>query len=290
MVFVVLVWIGVSTAVAYRLTHRSKPRFEPPAPTTRWPRLESHRLSTRDGHEIGAWFVEGQPDAPGVLILHGNGGSRSSSLRYAEFLEKEGFAVLMISLRAHGDSTGDYNDIGYSAKADVVAAVDFLEARRPGRPIVVLGTSMGAAAAIFASGELNHRVAGYTLVSPYRDIKTAVWNRTDTYLPVGLSWAAYAGLRLVAPIVLPHLDAISPLEAIRGIPDDVPVLIVAGDADRLARLDEARDLLAQVGSHGQLVTFPNAGHRGLFDTAPDRFTRTVVSFCREASQSNKPGN
>jgi len=32
----------------------------------------------------------------------------------------------MISLRAHGDSTGDFNDVGYSARHDVVVAVEFL--------------------------------------------------------------------------------------------------------------------------------------------------------------------
>jgi alpha/beta superfamily hydrolase len=47
--------------------------------------------------------------------------------------------------RAHGDSWGDYHDVGFSARQDVWATVDFLEARRPGQSVVVTGTSMGAA-------------------------------------------------------------------------------------------------------------------------------------------------
>ena len=93
---------------------------------------------------------------------------------------------------------------------------------------------MGSAAAIFAAGELGHRVAAYILESPYQDLKVAVWNRIDIRLPPGLSHAAYSGLRLVTPLFLPHLDQICPLNAIGAIPDDVPVLILAGAADRMA--------------------------------------------------------
>ena len=60
----------------------------------------------------------------------------------------------------------------------MIAAVEFLERHRPGKPIVVLGASLGAAAAVFASGELAHRVQGYILESPYKDLKTAVRNRS----------------------------------------------------------------------------------------------------------------
>ena len=54
-----------------------------------------------------------------------------NSLKRAE-LALSGYPILMISLRAHGDSTGEFNDIGYGAH-DVVAAVEFLERRHPGR-------------------------------------------------------------------------------------------------------------------------------------------------------------
>ena len=65
------------------------------------------------------------------------------------------------------------------------AAVEFLEKRRPGRPLIVSGNSMGSAAAVFAAKELGHRVQGYILESPYQDLKVAVWNRLDNSLPRG---------------------------------------------------------------------------------------------------------
>ena len=244
-----------------------------------WGSIEDQRLRTSDGQDLGAWFVEGAPDFPSLLLLHGNKGSRANSLKRAEFLATAGYSVLMISLRAHGDSTGEFNDLGYSARHDVMAAVEFLEQRRPGHPIAVLGVSLGSAAAVFASGELGTRIRGYILESPYRDLKTAVWNRTRAYLPPALSHLSYAGLRIVAPAFLPQLEQISPLRAIEGIPSEVPVLILAGAMDPLARPEEAQALLARVSKHGRLVLFPRADHNNLFASDPDEYRRTVLEFC-----------
>ena len=146
---------------------------------------------------------------------------------------------------------------------------------------------MGSAAAVFAAKELGTRVQGYILESPYQDLKVAVWNRVDMALPPGLSHVAYAGLRTVAPLFLPHLEQISPLAAIGGIPEDVPVLILAGDADRHARLHEARAILARVESHGNLVVFPGAPHGNLFHSNRDLYERTVLDFCREIREPAK---
>jgi pimeloyl-ACP methyl ester carboxylesterase len=282
-------WLLISSTVAYRLTRRHGARLAEPAPSPAWGHLESHRIATRDGQELGAWFAAGRDDAPSVLVLHGHKGRRWNSLGRGELLASCGFAVLMISLRAHGDSTGDYDDVGFGARNDVVAAVEFLEARRPGRPVIVDGSSMGAAAAVFAAAELGRRVRGYILESPYQDLEVAVWNRVELALPPLLRHAAFAGLKAVAPIFLPHLAEISPLAAITGIPYDVPVLILAGADDRLARPEEARALHGRVASHGRLVFVPGAGHGDLLHSAPELYTRTVVEFCREVSSLDPIG-
>ena len=89
-----------------------------------------------------------------------------------QWLAEAGFTALAISLRGHGDSTGDVIDFGWSARYDVAAAVAFLEKECPQQPIYIVGRSMGAAAAIFAAGELKDRVAGYFLEQPYKDLRT----------------------------------------------------------------------------------------------------------------------
>ncbi|AMV36641.1 alpha/beta hydrolase [Planctomyces sp. SH-PL62] len=275
----VAVWLLLSFAAVHRLTHRKRPPFPEPAPTVSWGTLRDHRLSTADGQDIGAWYAEGRDDAPAVLFLHGNGGGRGHCLdRAGTLAAKAGCAVMLISLRAHGDSSGDFNDIGLGARRDVVAAVDFLRTRRPDRPIVVFGVSLGSAAATFAAADLGDRVDGYVLESPYQDLKTAVWNRTHAYLPPGLDKLAYLGLRLAGLAFLPELDAISPLRAVDAIPESTPVLIMAGEADDLASPEEARAIFQRVRNHGRLETFPGATHHDLAAVDPERYERTIVEF------------
>ena len=94
-------------------------------------------------------------------------------------------------------------------------------------------------------------------------------------------------MRLVGPLILPHLEQISPFQAIDGIPSDVPVLIMAGLADPLARPDEAKALFDRVASHGELVFFPGADYHNLFPSAQDRYRCLVLDFC--GASTRRPG-
>lgn len=282
----VILWLLGSCAIAFRLTHRPHPLFAEPTPVVDGWRVESPRLQTVDGQDIGTWFVPGPEDGPSVIVLHGNGQCRGWSLPMAKMLVKEGCSVLMLSLRAHGDSSGERHDIGYSARHDVVAAVEFLERRRPGRAIIVQGTSLGAAAAIFAAPELGTRVSGYILEEPYRDLRSAVRNRTEVYLPPGLSHAIYFGLLSVSPLILPELDQIAPIEAIGSIPESVPVVILAGSADNKARPEETRELYSRVASHGRLVFFEGARHELLLQRDPDLYRETVRQLLKDAAHNS----
>lgn len=281
----VLLWLLASWYCVYHLTRRSRPVFAEPAPAVSWGTMESLRLHSADGQELGAWFVSGPEDGPSVLLLHGNGDSRRTGLPLVEFFAREGCSVLAVSLRAHGDSTGDVNDIGYSARHDVVAAVEYLEQRRPGRPIIVQGTSLGAAAAAYAAKTLGTRVQGYLLESAYADIHTAVSNRTENHLPFPLDRVAYAGMVLTGPLVLPYLDRMAPIDAIDAIPASVPVVLLAGGRDREARPREARALFERVRSHGRLVWFPAARHESYYRHDPGRY-REVVGSLLTATQAH----
>lgn len=276
----VAAWLLISFAVAFKLTQRKHAPYPEPPPAVAWAKFEGLRLKTADGQEIGGWFADGREnDAPTVLFLHGNGGGRKHCLGRAEILANDlGCALMLISLRAHGDSTGDFNDIGLSARRDVFAAVDFLRSRRPGRPIVVFGVSLGSAAAAFAGGELGDKVDGYVLESPYQDLKTAVRNRTRAALPTPFEQMAYLGLRIAGLFLLPQIDEIAPVEAVAAIPVRVPILIMAGEADELATPEEARAIFGRVASHARLETFPGARHKDLADVDPGRYRRLIVAF------------
>jgi uncharacterized protein len=259
-VLLVAGWLAASAAVAYKLTRRPRPPYAEAIPPVPWGVLESLRLRTSDGIDLGAWFTLGTSEGPSVVLLHGYNGSRKDSLPQMEMLVRAECSVLAITLRSHGDSGGEGNDVGYSARHDVVAAVDYLAQRRPRRPIFIDGTSLGAAAAIYAGGELQTRVAGYILECPFRDIHSAVWNRTRAFLTFPLDDIAYAGLDLMGPIFLPEIDRMSPADRIAEIPASVPLLIMAGGRDNRARPEEVEAIYRHAAAHARMIVFSDAPH------------------------------
>lgn len=281
----VALWLVASYAAAYRLTRRVGPPQAEPAPDLTWGRIAPFRLTTADGQELGAWFIDGQPDRPLVLFLHGNGGRRSACLAEAELAASTGSPVLLVSFRAHGDSTGAVNDFGYSGRLDVIAAVEWLRERYPGRPIVIWGQSLGAAAALFAAAELGDRVRGYILECPYQDIRTATRNRTRMHLPPVLEYVTYAGFSVVAPSVLPNVDEVSPLRAAAQVPPSARVLVLAGSADHRARPAEAAAIANAIGERAELVVIEGGDHLRLSAADPEKYRKAITGLLLSCSPS-----
>lgn len=280
-------WLGSSSIVAWFLTHRLHAHAVEFVPTDLQARVRAVRLTTSDGEDIGAWIVAGDVAKPIVILLHGLGGNRSSLSSKLRVLADRGFGVAAITLRASGDSSGDRNDIGWSARHDVVAAVAYLEREYPGRKIVIDGASMGAAAAMFAARELGERVAGYVLECPYRDLPTAVRTRLALFLPPVLDRIAWAGLVTVSPIFFPELDDIRPIEAVEAIPKSSRILFLGSLADDRVSPDELREIHTRVEDRSALLFHPTAPHDRLQSTDPMWWQSTVVEFLDHVTSGTK---
>lgn len=260
---IVATWLVSSYfAARYFVSRRNQPYVEK-LPADNAFQFTEHRLISRDGETIGSWFAPGKTGSPMVVLVHGHLGDRSQCLPYAQLFQEMGCGTLLITMRAHGDSTGTLNDFGYGARLDVIAAVEFLQKHAPGRPILLLGISAGATAVSFAAAELGTQVAGVVMEEPFLDIQTAVKRRTDLYLPAGFSYLAHRGLVSMASLVIPHYAAIAPVEAVSQIPAEVPIWILAGGLDDRAYPEEAQAIYQRASTHAELTIFPLAHHESL---------------------------
>ena len=124
---------------------------------------DSYKRARRSGRVESIMFLtsSGLHDASPVLLLHGGGvaGWMWDSLR--ERLEPE-YTVLVPDLPGHGRSAGE----SYVSHSETVAALSqLLAAMVPGRPVTVIGFSLGAQIAIQLASERPDLVSQAIIVS-----------------------------------------------------------------------------------------------------------------------------
>lgn len=263
-------WLVVTGLAAHTLTARPHP-VRPESPPVGFS-VEELRLRTADGVELGAWFRAGEPGRAVVVLAHGMGGSRTSLGPAMRRVAELGHGALAVTLRGFGDSQGERLDFGIRTRADLIAAVEAAEERAQGAPIVVIGQSLGAAAALFAAGELGPRVAGYILEAPYLTLEKACRDRLAQHLLPLLDELAYRGLALWAPLFLPEpIDSIRPLDACAELAPSAQVLFIAGSADLLAPSEDVRTLSRTSRAPAEFVELAGRDHEDLWHLDLDHF-------------------
>ncbi len=217
---------------------------------------ESVLLATASSGSVAGWFAPGRPDQGAVLLLHGVRSDRSSMLGRAQFLHKQGFAVLLIDLPAHGESTGERITFGARESQGVQAALSFLARRQPGERIGVVAVSLGAAS--LALGQPQPAPAAVVLEAMYPTIDEAVADRLALHLG---EWA-----RPAAPLLLLQLpwwlgvssEQLRPIDKIAQLGS--PLLLIAGEQDQHTRLEESQRLFAAAAAPKSLWVLPGAAH------------------------------
>lgn len=121
------------------------------------------------GHRLaGRLDLPEGPVAAHVLFAHCFTCSKNSiaAVRVARALTSRGFGVLRFDFTGLGDSGGDLSDSGFSGSVrDLVAAATAM--REAGRaPAVLIGHSLGGAAALAAAGDIPEIVAVATIAAP----------------------------------------------------------------------------------------------------------------------------
>jgi uncharacterized protein len=144
----------------------------------------------------------------------------------------------------------------------------------PAERIGVIGLSMGAAAAVL--GELD--ADAMVLEAVYANFSKAVENRLTMwlgapgrYLEPMLSWQ-------VRPRLGFDHTALQPAERISSL--HVPVLLIAGDADEHATLEETQLVFARAHKPKQLWVIPGAGHVDFHYYFRGEYEGRVLEFLR----------
>ncbi|MGZ6339909.1 MAG: alpha/beta hydrolase [Candidatus Limnocylindrales bacterium] len=250
------------------------------------PAYQTVSFPSRDpGITLAAWYVPASGATPGptVIVVHGTPSCRHDPvvLIRAGMLHRNGFGVLMVDLRDHGDSTiedGRYSG-GTKEYRDVLAAWDWLQTAQgiPASRIGLLGNSMGAGSVMDAAGE-ERRVVATWEDAGLSDIGLALRDElARNGYPTFLAWGGVQAGKLISGDDVEHP---SPLEL---APDfkGRDVYIVHGDTDERVPVKHATilyDALKAAGARVELWIVPGAKHSQAAAVAPAEYERRLVEF------------
>jgi len=232
---------------------------------------------------LSGWYIEGDPDAPVIIVTHGISASKRDAnvLVPAGMLARNGFSVLLYDLRNHGESDHDNGrtSIGNKEYQDVLGAWDWLVGERGFSPdqIGLYGTSLGGGSTLMAFGQ-EPRAAAAFIDSAFSDLRQIMDEelRREGY-PVFLDGAAILSARLIAG---EDLLAHSPQEAVRNDAGR-PIYLVHGTADERINVHHTKDLAALAEESGANVTVwlqEGLNHvTGMF-ALPAEYERRLIDF------------
>ena len=219
-------------------------------------------LTATDGTQLHAWWLPVKPGVPvkgTVLHLHGNGGNLAWHLGGSWWLPEQGYQVLLVDYRGYGLSEGEPSLP--AVYQDVDAAFKWLDQAPEvqGKPLIVLGQSLGGALAIHylvqhpeRQGQLKAIVLDGVPAS-YRDVgQFALSTSWLTWpLQVPLSW------------LVPDADsAINAIPRLTGVPKllyhsiDDPIVPLANGIRLYQAAPTPRVLQLTRGGHVQTFADP----------------------------------
>ena len=186
-------------------------------------------LTASDGTRLHGWWLpvkRGVAVKGTVLHLHGNGGNLAWHLAGSYWLPEQGYQVLLLDYRGYGRSQGTPSLP--EVYADIDAAFAWLQAEPQvqGKPLVLLGQSLGGALAVhYLAGHAGQRERLQALVldgvpANYRAVaQHALAGSWLTWpLQVPLSWLVPAADS--AQFAMPGLDGL-PVLIFQSIDDQV---------------------------------------------------------------------
>ncbi|SDI91745.1 TAP-like protein [Frankineae bacterium MT45] len=222
---------------------------------------ETVSLDTTDGVRLAGSYRPGGPDGLSYVLAHGFTGSSSSrQIRaVADELAAAGNAVLAFDARGHGRS-GGYSTLGEREIHDVAAAVAFLRGRRPGRPVVLVGWSMGGSSVLRHAGLGGDADAVVSVSSP------GFWWERGTRSMRVVHWAVMTRTgRLVTRIARGTrigsgwvVEPEQPVDVVAAI-SPRPVLLVHGENDQYFPVRHAH-ALAEAAASADFWLEPEMGH------------------------------
>jgi pimeloyl-ACP methyl ester carboxylesterase len=225
-------------------------------------------ITVADGVRLHARFHLAGQEEPNILFFHGNGETVSDYDDIGSFYTRFGMNFLAVDYRGYGRSSGSPTVTAMLADAhQVLAAVKaWLSAAGHTGPLLIMGRSLGAAAALELAASHADSVAGLIIESGFA-----------TTLPLLMNLGVdVAGLGITEEDGFRNVRKISSFTK--------PTLIIHGQYDEIIPVNSAAILQAQSPARAkEFQVVPGASHNTIIASAGELYFSVIKQFCNKIS-------
>lgn len=235
-------------------------------------------LKAKDGITLrGTQYIKDESNNKWAIILHGYRSTPNSVTSIGMHFSEKGYNVLIPSMRACGESDGEYIGMGWTDKEDLRCWINLIIEQNENAEIILHGSSMGAATVLMASGDnLPTNVKAIVADSGY----TSVWDIFASEAKARFNLPTFPILNMfeIVANVRANYDIkeASALEQVKN--SKTAILFIHGDADDFVPEYMCEELYEEVNCQKEKLIIHNAGHTESKYKEPETYYNKIFEF------------
>ena len=235
-------------------------------------------IISKDGLKLVGYEIKARQNSNiWVIAVHGYMGSGTDMIPYVEKFRSYGYNGLIIDLRAHGRSEGQYIGMGWLDRYDLRMWIDKIIEENKNCKIILYGISMGAATVSMTTGEeLPKEVKLAIADCGY----TSVWEEFAVHLkkilhvlPFPLLYAASFMSKIFVGYGFKEASTIKQLKKSK-----TPTLFIHGKKDKFVPFSMLDKIYKSAQCEKEKLEIEEAAHAESCNINPEKYWGTIEKF------------
>lgn len=240
--------------------------------------VEEVIIKSYDGLKLKGYFHRVYKDSKKVVIMnHGYTANHYIDYQFTDIFFEEGYNVLLIDMRSHGESEGKVASYGYNESKDIGSWVRWIKDKIGEDAYIGLhGQSMGAATVMLYGATHPNDIKFVIEDCGFTSAREAIkFQFRKVKIPF---WPLYDLIRVkVKRKYKFDFNNISPKDAI--VNSDIPVLFIHGDNDKVVPTWMGKALYNEKnGEMDRLYLVQGAGHMEAYSKDKEKYKQVVKEF------------
>lgn len=238
--------------------------------TTKYGKLKLHAYELENFQKSEVW----------VIVIHGYLIEGKNMAYYAKEFYNKGYNVLLVDLRGHGQSEGNYVGMGWHDRLDIIDWISYLLEKNNSCKIILHGVSMGGATVMMATGEElpdNVKVAiedcGYS----------SIWDEFKMQLKLLYNLPTFPVLNAASTVCNIKagykIEKGSSVEQVKK--SKTPTLFIHGDQDKFVPFEMLDKVYEAANCKKEKLVIEEAAHAEAVSVNPELYWKTIDNFIEE---------